>query len=67
MSDYIKTSDKVTARLDSLYRTHRDLDDQIKKEFDKFANDSILKPLKTKKLDLKTEITNLEQQLEALK
>jgi hypothetical protein len=67
MSDYIEPSDKISARLDSLYRTHRDLDDHIKKQYDKFAPDSITKPLKAKKLDLKTEITNLEQQLEALK
>ena len=67
MSDYIETSDKLSARLDSLYRTHRNLDDQIKKEFDKFAPDSIIRPLKIRKLDLKTEIVTLEQQLKAVK
>ena len=63
MSNYTNKHDKLTAHLDSLYKKHRELDEKIKKEFDKFAPDSIIKPLKTQQLDLKTEITRLEEQL----
>ena len=67
MSDYKSHLDKANARLDSLYRVHRDLDEQIKKEFDNFSKDSIIKGLKQKKLAIKQQITDLELILEIVK
>jgi hypothetical protein len=67
MSDYKSQLDKANARLDSLYRIHRDLDEQIKKEFDNFSKDSIIKGLKRKKLGIKQQITDLESILEIVK
>lgn len=67
MSDYKSQLDKANAKLDSLYRIHRNLDDQIKKEFDNFSKDSIIKGLKQKKLAIKQEITNLEAVIEIVK
>ena len=67
MSDYKSQLDKANAKLDSLYRIHRNLDDQIKKEFDNFSKDSIIKGLKQKKLAIKQEITDLEAVIEIVK
>ena len=67
MSDYKSQLDKANAKLDSLYRVHRNLDDQIKKEFDNFSKDSIIKGLKQKKLAIKQEITDLEAVIEIVK
>ena len=65
-SDYVNKHDKLSAHIDSLYRQHRKLDDDIKKEFAKFANDNIIKELKHKKLALKDEITKCEKELTTL-
>lgn len=67
MSDYTSKIDKINARLDSLYKKHRDLDEQIKKEFDKFSPDSIIKHMKQEKLHLKGEINHLEEEVKAIK
>lgn len=66
MSDYIEKHDKLSVHIDSLYRQHRQLDDQIKKEFDNFANDNIIRELKHKKLALKDEIDRFESELKTL-
>mgnify|MGYP000209072075 CR=1 FL=1 len=63
MSDYKNKEDKLSVHIDSLYRQHRKLDDQIKKEFDKFAAESTIRELKHKKLALKEEIVRLEKEL----
>jgi hypothetical protein len=65
-SDYVNKHDKLSAHIDSLYRQHRNLDDEIKKAFAKFANDSIIKELKSKKLALKDQIARHEMELKTL-
>jgi hypothetical protein len=65
-SDFVNKTDKLSAHIDSLYRQHRELDDRIKKEFDNFSNDNIIKELKHKKLALKDEINRYEQELKQL-
>jgi len=62
-SDFVKKHDKLSAHIDSLYRQHRELDDRIKKEFDSFSSDSILRELKHRKLALKDEINRCELEL----
>jgi len=46
--------------LESLYRKHRALDDEVKELYNKFASDERINRLKTKKLWLKDEIHRLE-------
>jgi hypothetical protein len=46
--------------LESLYRKHRSLDDDIKRMYNKFESDEKINRLKTKKLWLKDEIHRLE-------
>jgi len=46
--------------LESLYKKHRDLDDEIKVLYNKFADEVNINRLKTKKLWLKDEIHRLE-------
>tara|TARA_B100001057_G_scaffold500106_1_gene613558 strand:- start:361 stop:549 length:189 start_codon:yes stop_codon:yes gene_type:complete len=46
--------------LESLYRKHRALDDEIKKLYNKFADDQLINRLKTQKLWLKDEIHRIE-------
>ena len=60
MSDFKTKLDKANAKLEGLIRTHRDLDNEIKKEFDNFTNERIVKGLKRKKLRIKEEIADLE-------
>jgi len=50
--------------LESLYRKHRALDDEIKMLYNKFASDDLINRLKTKKLWLKDEIHRLENETE---
>jgi hypothetical protein len=66
MSDYVHRQDKISAHIDSLYRKHRLLDDDIKKKIDNFASEAIIKELKNKKLLLKDEIYRLETELKEL-
>ena len=65
-SDYVNKRDKLAAYIDSLYRQHRELDDQIKIEFAKFANENIIKELKHKKLAIKDEIARYETELKTV-
>ena len=53
--------------LESLYRKHRALDDEIKILYTKFADDQLINRLKTKKLWLKDEIHRLENETELSK
>ncbi len=46
--------------LESLYKKHRELDDEIKTMYNKFADDQLINRLKTKKLWLKDEIHRIE-------
>lgn len=48
--------------LESLYKKHRKLDDDIKVLYNKFASDENINRLKTKKLWLKDEIHRLENE-----
>mgnify|MGYP001172025376 FL=1 len=48
--------------LESLYRKHRALDDEIKILYTKFADDQLINRLKTQKLWLKDEIHRLENE-----
>ena len=53
--------------LESLYRKHRALDDEIKILYTKFAYDQLINRLKTQKLWLKDEIHRLENETELSK
>ena len=48
--------------LESLYKKHRALDDEIKVLYNKFADEVNINSLKTKKLWLKDEIHRLENE-----
>lgn len=48
--------------LESLYKKHRALDDEIKVLYNKFADEVNINRLKTKKLWLKDEIHRLENE-----
>ena len=65
-SDYVHKHDKLASHIDSLYRKHRELDDHIQKEFDKFSNDGIIRQLKNQKLAIKDEIARYEAELKKL-
>ena len=46
--------------LESLYKKHRELDDEIKTMYNNFVDDQLINRLKTKKLWLKDEIHRIE-------
>jgi len=48
--------------LESLYRKHRTLDDEIKMLYNKFASDDLINRKKTQKLWLKDEIHRIENE-----
>ena len=48
--------------IESLYRKHRTLDDEIKMLYNKFASDDLINRKKTQKLWLKDEIHRLENE-----
>ena len=50
MSNYSDEHDKIAVQLKSLYEKHRKLDDSIINRYNKFATDSEINMLKTKKL-----------------
>ncbi len=52
--------------LESLYRKHRALDDEIKIMYNKFVSDDLINRKKTEKLWLKDEIHRIENELKAL-
>ena len=66
MSNYTDEHDKLAVHLQELYRRHRELDDEIRMLYTKFAKDSEVNVLKTKKLWIKDEIHLYETKLKAL-
>jgi hypothetical protein len=66
MSNYSDEHDKIAVQLKSLYEKHRKLDDSIINRYNKFATDSEINMLKTKKLFFKDEIYRLEKRLSEL-
>jgi hypothetical protein len=66
MSNYTDEHDKLAVHLQELYRRHRELDDEIQTLYTKFARDSEVNVLKTKKLWIKDEIHLYETKLKAL-
>lgn len=55
-------ADKATY-LNTLKKKHRMLDKEITTAYNQYASEEILKEMKYKKLDLKMQIKNLEQQI----
>lgn len=53
-----------SARLDFLKETHRRLDEQIKKGYSSFLDDSDMSKMKIQKLRYKEEIAKLEKELD---
>ncbi len=66
MSSFETDHDKIVAHLQELYKKHRELDDEIDLLYNKFAPDSKVNMLKTKKLWVKDEINLYENKLKAL-
>jgi hypothetical protein len=56
--------EKIEHHLVHLEKVHRELDAEIIKEEKHYGNDALVKVMKKKKLQLKTEIENLKRQLE---
>ena len=63
MSNYSDEHEKIANQLDILYKRHRELDDSIINRYNKFATDSEINMMKTKKLWFKDEIYRLEKRL----
>jgi len=63
MSNYSDEHEKIANQLDILYKRHRELDDNIINRYNKFATDTEINMLKTKKLWFKDEIYRLEKRL----
>ncbi len=66
MHNFETDHDKLVAHLQELYKKHRDLDDEIDLLYNKYAPDSTVNMLKTKKLWIKDEINLYENKLRAL-
>ena len=66
MSNFTSKKEKLQTRMESLERKHRKLDEQIKKEFDNFLDDSKLNILKREKFKLKDAMHNIQLELVAL-
>ncbi len=66
MSNFETDYDKLVAHLQGLYKKHRELDDEIELLYSKYASDSTVNMLKTKKLWVKDEINLYENKLKAL-
>lgn len=66
MSNFDEEHDKLVAHLQELYKKHRELDDEINLLYSKYAPDTKVTRLKTKKLWLKDEINLYENKLRAL-
>ena len=66
MSNFTSKKEKLQTRMESLERKHRKLDEQIKKEFDNFLDDSKLNILKREKFKLKDAMHNIQLVLVAL-
>lgn len=59
-------NDGIINHLDELYRRHRELDEEIKLLYSRFARDEEINRMKTKKLWLKDEIHRIETQVRNL-
>lgn len=59
------TFEKLKNRLASLTNKHRELDNNIEKMYNEGYSDNEIHSLKKQKLQLKDEITSLQQQLES--
>ena len=66
MSNFTEQHNKITAHLQELYRKHKELDNEVKDMYSKFADDEIINRKKTQKLWLKDEIHRLETELKVL-
>jgi hypothetical protein len=66
MSNFSSKLEKLQTRIESLQRKHRKLDEQIKKEFDNFVNDSKINNMKLEKYNLKDQIHKLQLQIVSL-
>ena len=66
MSNYSDEHEKIANHLDILYKRHRELDDSIINRYNKFATDSEINMMKTKKLWFKDEIYRLEKRLKEI-
>ena len=66
MSNFEMEHDKLVAHLQELYVKHRALDEEIDMLYSKYASDSKVNMLKTKKLWIKDEINLYESKLRAL-
>jgi hypothetical protein len=66
MSNFTEQHNKIANYLQELYQRHRELDDEIKVLYNKFARDGEVNRLKTKKLWFKDEIYRLEKELKEL-
>jgi hypothetical protein len=66
MSNYSDEHEKIANQLDILYKRHRELDDSIINRYNKFATDSEINMMKTKKLWFKDEIYRLEKRLKEI-
>lgn len=60
------TSEKLEHRLESLVERHKVLDKKIETDYRKYMDDVSLKQEKLERLRLKSEITELQKQLETL-
>ena len=66
MSNFTEKHNKLAHRLQELYSRHRELDDEIKDMYNKWADDADINRKKTQKLWLKDEMHRLETELKAL-
>jgi len=66
MSNYSDEHEKIANQLDILHKRHRELDDNIINRYNKFATDTEINMLKTKKLWFKDEIYRLEKRLKEI-
>ena len=66
MRNYSDEHEKIANQLDILYKRHRELDDSIINRYNKFATDSEINMMKTKKLWFKDEIYRLEKRLKEI-
>ena len=61
----VVTLEKLKSRLASLTNKHRELDNNIEKMYNEGYSDNEIHGLKKQKLQLRDEITSLQQQLES--
>jgi hypothetical protein len=54
---------KIQHHIKHLQELHNDLDEEIKKQYEKYGNDRLVTELKKKKLKLKDEIEGFKNQI----